>query len=151
MSSGALTSAILLFATIISAQFTPREQIANLILAGQSAITSNTRCGTYYDSVVPSAIAVRIFGNYTLDTCYTIATLFSPNSYPNDTTVFTPSDGALSSCDPLNSMCGNAYQASGQNFYNPEANYSQAQVDVYYGSSLPLLNEFSIKVFARPE
>lgn len=124
---------IALLAEASSGQTTPnsfREHIANLVLAEQSAIDSNIECGRYYDDVVPNAIGLRIFSNYTSDTCYNLATLFDQKRNDNDAPVNINENGHISdSCDPFYRNCTRDFQVNGIDKYSPNANYSQIQID----------------------
>ena len=139
---------VAVLATACSAQFLSREHIANVILAEQPAINSSIECGRYYNDVYPASIFLRVFGNYMPGTCFNVAETFSPESYPNDTISFVEEEGSTNSCDPIDLTCGNPYQAVGLNFYSPQANYSQIEVDVFFPASGGALNQVGVKVCA---
>lgn len=152
MSFSVHTLFIALLAGICSAQQAPnsfREHIANLVLAERSAIDSNIECGRYYDDVVPNAIGLRIFSNYTPDTCYNLATIFDPEKYENDAPVDINDNGLISdSCDPFYRNCTRDFQANGIDNHNSSANYSQIQIDFYNDDIRRPSDDLELRVFA---
>ncbi|GIZ46835.1 hypothetical protein CKM354_000994400 [Cercospora kikuchii] len=146
MASIKSTSVVILLAATCAAQSLPRqprELVADITLAEQSAVNSSIRCGRYFDDAMPQGLVVRIASNFTSGTCLNIAETFSSNSYPNDT--ISEFEGVTESCSPLNSTCYAAIQAIGLNLYSPEVNYTHVEISFRTSNAT---KDFTLKAFA---